>query len=109
RRAFTVPDVDRFVNLRVIEYIWQQLRLVMHLADGTGHRRPIRLAVARAAVYECRQPGSLGDPLGKIAPEAQRPEALVQEHQCRAAGPANVLGFDLLAADAEEHGPEAIS
>src|SRR2546428_13198606 len=76
----------------------------MHVADGTGHRRPIRLAVARAAVYECRQPGSLGDPLGKIAPEAQRPEALVQEHQCRAAGPANVLGFDLLAADAEEHG-----
>ena len=108
RRAVAVPDEDRVVDLRGREDLWQQLRLVMHVADGTGHRRPIRLAVARATVYECRQPGSLGDPLGKIAPQAQRPQALVQEDQCRAAGPANVLRFDLLAADAEEHGAETI-
>ena len=108
RRAVAVPDEDRVVDLRGGEDLWQQLRLVMHVPDGTGHRRPIRLAVARAAVYECRQPGSLGDPLRKIAPQARRPEALVQEHQCQAAGPANVLRFDLLAADAEEHGAETI-
>ena len=84
RGAVAVAEQDAAAKADGVEHARQHLaRLLVHEGDAARHRRGARAPVAGAGVDEHAEAGRLRDPVGKIAPQPDRAEPFVKEHDGR--------------------------
>src|SRR5204863_632142 len=72
---------DRLFDASLGKDLRQKCGLVVHVADRPRQRRRIGLPVSRAAVDERAEAGFFDQPPGKITPQPERTETLVQKDQ----------------------------
>ena len=84
RGAVAVADQQPALEADGIEQGRQRFaRLVVHVSERARQRDRARLAVAGARIDENATPRRVAKPVGKIAPQADAAEPLVQQNQRR--------------------------
>ena len=87
RGAVAVANEDRLVDAKAGEEARQHLeRLFVHERRGPRPGRRVRLPVAEARERHRAPAGGGGESLRKAAPQPDRPEPLVQQHERRLVG-----------------------
>ena len=84
RRAVAVADEDGLVDLDGAEHGGQHLqRLLVHEARRARARRRVGVAVAEAGERDDARAGRIGQRGREVAPQPDRSEPLVQQHERR--------------------------
>jgi hypothetical protein len=108
RGAVAVADEDGIGDAELRQHGRQRLqRLLMHVRDRPRRYQGVGTAVAKARIDQGWTARSRGESRREIAPERDRAQSLVQEHEGRSARlrPSDRLVFEAASLDGEDgHG-----